>query len=127
MPVWHAHPARQPSQHGLPEPALLVAGALVEYVRLGVEAVERLSNGYHGLHPVPPHCAARPGIWSRFGAVAPRSKPAPGRSEAGSALPLSERSEEHTSELQSLRHLVCRLLLEKKKKKHTKTNMNASS
>src|SRR5882724_1107984 len=28
------------------------------------------------------------------------------------------RSEEHTSELQSLRHLVCRLLLEKKKKKY---------
>src|SRR5205814_9443201 len=35
----------------------------------------------------------------------------------------SKRSEEHTSELQSLRHLVCRLLLEKKKKKnkHKKT------
>src|SRR5437899_8742293 len=29
--------------------------------------------------------------------------------------PAPERSEEHTSELQSLRHLVCRLLLEKKK------------
>src|SRR5258705_3159166 len=28
------------------------------------------------------------------------------------------RSEEHTSELQSLRHLVCRLLLEKKKNSH---------
>src|SRR5205814_4761532 len=28
---------------------------------------------------------------------------------------MDERSEEHTSELQSLRHLVCRLLLEKKK------------
>src|SRR5262245_63150820 len=28
------------------------------------------------------------------------------------------RSEEHTSELQSLRHLVCRLLLEKKKNEH---------
>src|SRR5258705_6850872 len=28
---------------------------------------------------------------------------------------LKARSEEHTSELQSLRHLVCRLLLEKKK------------
>src|SRR5947199_6031894 len=27
-----------------------------------------------------------------------------------------DRSEEHTSELQSLRHLVCRLLLEKKKR-----------
>src|SRR5438045_5640556 len=32
------------------------------------------------------------------------------------------RSEEHTSELQSLRHLVCRLLLEKKKKKNKITN-----
>src|SRR5262245_64754761 len=29
--------------------------------------------------------------------------------------PTITRSEEHTSELQSLRHLVCRLLLEKKK------------
>src|SRR2546425_7805456 len=32
------------------------------------------------------------------------------------SLPLRERSEEHTSELQSLAYLVCRLLLEKKKK-----------
>src|SRR5262245_64840052 len=31
------------------------------------------------------------------------------------------RSEEHTSELQSLRHLVCRLLLEKKNKKKKQT------
>jgi len=30
------------------------------------------------------------------------------------------RSEEHTSELQSLRHLVCRLLLEKKTHTHTR-------
>src|SRR5262245_63512495 len=30
--------------------------------------------------------------------------------------PVHDRSEEHTSELQSLRHLVCRLLLEKKNK-----------
>src|SRR3989441_6389045 len=29
-----------------------------------------------------------------------------------------QRSEEHTSELQSLAYLVCRLLLEKKKKEH---------
>src|SRR5205814_7716165 len=34
----------------------------------------------------------------------------------GSRLRRRVRSEEHTSELQSLRHLVCRLLLEKKKK-----------
>src|SRR5690625_6984350 len=32
------------------------------------------------------------------------------------------RSEEHTSELQSRGHLVCRLLLEKKKKHKTKCN-----
>src|SRR5438045_8298848 len=30
------------------------------------------------------------------------------------------RSEEHTSELQSLRHLVCRLLLEKKKQTYSR-------
>src|SRR2546425_4869432 len=33
---------------------------------------------------------------------------------------LQQRSEEHTSELQSLAYLVCRLLLEKKKKKKTR-------
>src|SRR5205814_9122594 len=36
--------------------------------------------------------------------------------DLGGALDVLDRSEEHTSELQSLRHLVCRLLLEKKKK-----------
>src|SRR5690625_6127595 len=34
------------------------------------------------------------------------------------------RSEEHTSELQSRGHLVCRLLLEKKKKRTHKVTMN---
>src|SRR5258707_8432478 len=34
------------------------------------------------------------------------------------------RSEEHTSELQSRQYLVCRLLLEKKKKKITKIAVN---
>src|ERR1039458_10446908 len=37
-------------------------------------------------------------------------------------IPLMGRSEEHTSELQSLRHLVCRLLLEKKKKNKPSTD-----
>src|SRR5690242_21249463 len=43
----------------------------------------------------------------------------PGRAPERStgARPSSERSEEHTSELQSHVNLVCRLLLEKKKKK----------
>src|SRR5436309_8516168 len=37
-----------------------------------------------------------------------------------------ERSEEHTSELQSRENLVCRLLLEKKKKKITKQRLKKS-
>src|SRR5947209_18480667 len=39
------------------------------------------------------------------------------RSTNRSRLDAAERSEEHTSELQSRQYLVCRLLLEKKKKK----------
>src|SRR2546425_8478356 len=58
--------------------------------------------------------------------------------EANSAAPLParapntrssgkefERSEEHTSELQSLAYLVCRLLLEKKKKSHHREAHNS--
>src|SRR2546425_1710522 len=37
------------------------------------------------------------------------------------------RSEEHTSELQSLAYLVCRLLLEKKKKNNQKARFNRHS
>src|SRR5258708_22009412 len=37
------------------------------------------------------------------------------------------RSEEHTSELQSPDHLVCRLLLEKKNKKHLRTSQRSST
>src|SRR5438093_6439549 len=43
-----------------------------------------------------------------------RQRPAPARRSAARG----RRSEEHTSELQSLTNLVCRLLLEKKKKKN---------
>src|SRR5437899_4074540 len=42
---------------------------------------------------------------------------------AGAMLLVRQRSEEHTSELQSLRHLVCRLLLEKKKIRHIQLNI----
>src|SRR5947199_1676466 len=37
-----------------------------------------------------------------------------------------DRSEEHTSELQSLRHLVCRLLLEKKKNTFASSPSNSA-
>src|SRR5258705_10258716 len=43
------------------------------------------------------------------------AQPVGAPSRAHDARALAARSEEHTSELQSLRHLVCRLLLEKKK------------
>src|SRR5574344_2886736 len=38
-------------------------------------------------------------------------------------VPYRDRSEEHTSELQSPDHLVCRLLLEKKKKKKGRSGL----
>src|SRR6478609_9575983 len=47
----------------------------------------------------------------------PHSDPCP---QIGRVPARSCRSEEHTSELQSLAYLVCRLLLEKKKKKPSK-------
>src|SRR2546429_3120933 len=40
--------------------------------------------------------------------------------ECPTGVDMARRSEEHTSELQSRLHLVCRLLLEKKKKKEYK-------
>src|SRR2546422_5493720 len=43
------------------------------------------------------------------------------------AVRLGDRSEEHTSELQSRLHLVCRLLLEKKKKNNAKKARHISS
>src|SRR2546425_1538798 len=46
----------------------------------------------------------------------PRNAPTTGNEEMGMGNgKAAERSEEHTSELQSLAYLVCRLLLEKKK------------
>src|SRR2546429_5673221 len=59
---------------------------------------------YTTLFRSPRHVAGRPGQ---------REHARDGRRR----LPLARRSEEHTSELQSRLHLVCRLLLEKKKHK----------
>src|SRR2546425_7936180 len=61
---------------------------------------------------------ARPGA-GELEAAPPRALQTPGRDRArgGAGRPRGpHRSEEHTSELQSLAYLVCRLLLEKKKK-----------
>src|SRR3712207_6967212 len=85
-------PTTPPSR---PPPAGLDAGdergvpaLLAERVGCKVPATRRLRQQVDGATPHAPHCTA----------------PA--------------RSEEHTSELQSRQYLVCRLLLEKKNKKH---------
>src|SRR2546425_8913996 len=51
----------------------------------------------------------------RVGVGPPDDRLAPPRTYLGEPWVLADRSEEHTSELQSLAYLVCRLLLEKKK------------
>src|SRR5205809_1417934 len=62
--------------------------------------------------PTPPEAITGTGTLSATARVNGISKPCrvPSRS-----IEVSRRSEEHTSELQSRLHLVCRLLLEKKK------------
>src|SRR4051794_41539451 len=63
--------------------------------------------------------ARRHGVpgFPRDNAGAPRRTPPAREARRGApALSRGNRSEEHTSELQSPVHLVCRLLLEKKKK-----------
>src|SRR2546422_1818607 len=64
-------------------------------------------------HAAPLH--HRPGAAAR-GPRAARSRRGPTRPSESDTDPGETRSEEHTSELQSRLHLVCRLLLEKKKK-----------
>src|SRR5699024_11979532 len=55
-------------------------------------------------------------LWSLITGL-PRAARPLGLIASGSSLSIRPRSEEHTSELQSRFDLVCRLLLEKKKKK----------
>src|SRR5258708_27004436 len=62
---------------------------------------------FRSVHAAPQRVGAR-GCQGRL-RLHVRAQPPPGHEERG-------RSEEHTSELQSPDHLVCRLLLEKKKK-----------
>src|SRR5260370_26794157 len=59
--------------------------------------------------------------------TSPPLKPVPSEATVNTSLPKkshgSMRSEEHTSELQSHLNLVCRLLLEKKKKRKSKSHI----
>src|SRR5258705_9746874 len=69
-------------------------------------------------------CRHSTGNWLELDARcagAPGDRGNSGASSAAAYGLARDRSEEHTSELQSLRHLVCRLLLEKKKKNYINT------
>src|SRR5207244_12884473 len=68
----------------------------------------------HDALPIPPDSSACSGRPATACCQEPRTSNAGGRTWRSTA-----RSEEHTSELQSPDHLVCRLLLEKKKQKQT--------
>src|SRR2546430_13664972 len=75
------------------------------------------------LHDALPICAA-----GSAPACALADRPAAGVLQFGRRrADLAARSEEHTSELQSQSNLVCRLLLEKKKKKHNQVLISLSN
>src|SRR2546430_7458291 len=65
------------------------------------------------------------GCWSSACSPAAAEQPAWSKIAPSRSTPPVRRSEEHTSELQSQSNLVCRLLLEKKKKNNTLLNTNS--
>src|SRR3712207_8785355 len=76
--------------------------------------------------PISPTCSATsPGRRCRSSS----RRCSPARRTSTPTLPSAARSEEHTSELQSRQYLVCRLLLEKKKKQRyaQETNVDIRS
>src|SRR2546422_6387187 len=87
---------------------------LFPYTTLFRSAPERRSLVKHLIYPVPDPTLPFLGVHL--------TRTIDDRVEAGPNAVLALRSEEHTSELQSRLHLVCRLLLEKKKKQ-THTNI----
>src|SRR5690625_6888213 len=76
----------------------------------------RSSTSSRGPRPRPctPRPGSRPPRWCARPRTPPGQRPQQVESRYGDPA-LLDRSEEHTSELQSRGHLVCRLLLEKKK------------
>src|SRR5258707_10825719 len=64
--------------------------------------------------------------WRVLEIAAANRVPAPWHAAAGRRGHRNTRSEEHTSELQSRQYLVCRLLLEKKKKREAEQNLTGT-
>src|SRR5207253_11319177 len=95
-PTLHSFPTRRSSD-------LITSPTVRDSCSAPQKPAERTSLGWYGTLP-------------KIGRVSSQDR---ARSAARGPIPVSStstRSEEHTSELQSRGHLVCRLLLEKKKK-----------
>src|SRR5205814_8931485 len=106
------------SLHPPPAPTPIYTLSLHDALPISGQQLSQLSVNGRGIYQL---AALTPGGSSQINALAPN---VPVGGDAGVEFNGMRqnhniyllRSEEHTSELQSLRHLVCRLLLEKKKK-----------
>src|SRR5947209_16524584 len=87
---------------------------LFPYTTLFRSIVLRQSPGGVGAPSAGPQDA--PDLGDRSSLVGHEHQPEPRQNAVHTVV--RQRSEEHTSELQSRQYLVCRLLLEKKKKEH---------
>src|SRR2546425_481459 len=106
--------------HAADEPSLLVG----RVSRLGMLEIHARDDGRLGLGElVDAECAVDVPIADRGRRGSGTERPVPSRRCLAGEGELLRRSEEHTSELQSLAYLVCRLLLEKKKKKKINKNL----
>src|SRR5262245_64010271 len=95
-------------------------------IRQGVRSIARHSALVGAVALLLGGCVGSPsGVALGPSAVAGKTPDGTVDMEEVQAAYIGSRSEEHTSELQSLRHLVCRLLLEKKKQ--TKTAETATT
>src|SRR2546425_8708036 len=103
---------RRPPRSTLFPYTTLFRSRRIAQMAVGVDQPRHTAALERTLEPPPPPGAAGGGLSGTD--PGGRSTRAPRASSPGQRF--SMRSEEHTSELQSLAYLVCRLLLEKKKK-----------
>src|SRR5439155_15425013 len=102
---------RRRDHHSSPSPTRSVSAA----ISMAAPSSECVIPRCHSRYVSPERGGPTPGAASS--SVQSGALPATAPPWAGPSPATASRSEEHTSELQSRGHLVCRLLLEKKKKK----------
>src|SRR5262249_5500890 len=117
-------PTVQPVRVSLASNCSLNTGMNAEYLS-SAHAAPPLAYNSQRSHAQPsrPVALAIQSVWARAVPVIPRTvcviSPLMSLPDPSPSMPMTQRSEEHTSELQSLTNLVCRLLLEKKNNKQS--------